>query len=122
MKRKHLFICESDVYENMRVHVLWIGTSRREQRTRDVIVQCAARDKDIYFSQWDCQACEFLRHLSEQIYTNLAPRQAFEKFNENNVIQSSLLDVADIVASLPTTTHVKNPKSLKNEIKFFQRR
>lgn len=122
MKKKHVFICESDVYENMRVHVLWIGKSRREQRTRDAIVQCASRDKDIYFSQWDCQACEFLRRLSEQIYDNMAPHQAFQKFNENNVIQSSLHDVEDIVKYLPTNTHVKNPKSLRNEIKFFQRR
>lgn len=122
MKRKHLFICESDFYENMRVHVLWIGTSRREQRTRDAIVQCASRNKGIYFSQWDCQACEFLRRLSEQIYDNLEPRLAFLKFNDNNVIQSSLHDVEDIVKSIPTNTQVKNPKSLSNEIKFFQRR
>lgn len=122
MKQKHVFICESDVYENMRVHVLWIGKSKREQKTRDAIIQCAARDKDIYFSPWNCQACEFIRRLSEQIYACLAPRQAFEKFNENNVIHSSLHDVEDIVKSLPTNTTVKNPKSLKNEIKFFQRR
>ena len=122
MKQKHVFICESDVYQNMRVHVLWIGKSRREQRTRDAIVRCASRDKDIYFSQWDCQACEFLRRLSEQIYDNMSPRQAFQKFNENNVIQSSLHDIENIVKSLPTNTHVTNPKSLNNEIKFFQRR
>ena len=121
MKRKHVFICESDVYENIRVHVLWIGNTQREQRKRDAILRAASLDKDVYFSKWDCETCEFLRHLSEQIYTNLAPRQAFEKFNENNVIQSSLHDVADIVKSLPTNTHVKNPKYLTNEIKLFER-
>lgn len=122
MKLKHVFICESDVYENMRVHVFFIGQSQREQRKRDAILRAASLDKDIYFAAWDCQACEFLRRLSEQIYACLAPRQAFEKFNENNVIQSSLQDVEDIVKSIPTNTQVTNPKSLSNEIKFFQRR
>ena len=122
MKLKHVFICESDVYENMRVYVFFIGQSQREQRKRDAILRAASLDKDIYFAAWDCQACEFLRRLSEQIYACLAPRQAFEKFNENNVIQSSLQDVEDIVKSIPTNTQVTNPKSLNNEIKFFQRR
>lgn len=122
MKVKHVFICESDVYENMRVHVLWIGKSQREQRERDALIRVASVDKDVYFARYDCAACEFLRRLSEQIYPCLAPRQAFEKFYENNVIQSSLQDVEDIVKSIPTNTQVKNPKSLSNEIKFFQRR
>ena len=121
MKQKHVFICESDVYENMGVHVLWIGKSQREQRERDALIRIASVDKDVYFARYDCATCEFLRRLSEQIYVNLAPRQAFEKFNENNVIQSSLHDVEDIVKSLPTNTHVKNPKYLTNEIKFFKR-
>ena len=121
MKQKHVFICESDVYENMRVHVLWIGKSQREQRERDALIRVASVDKDVYFAQYDCAACEFLRRLSEQIYPCLAPRQAFEKFYENNVIQSSLHDVEDIVKSFPTNTHVKNPKYLTNEIKFFKR-
>lgn len=122
MKQKHVFICESDVYENMRVHVFFIGQSKREQRKRDAILRAASLDKDIYFAAWDCQACEFVRRLSEQIYSSLAPRQAFEKFNENNVIHSSLHDVEDIVKSLPTTTHVTNPKYLNHEIKFWKER
>lgn len=122
MKQKHLFICESDVYENMRVHVFFIGQSHREQQKRDRLIRAASLDKDIYFAAWDCQACEFLRRLSEQIYDNMSPRQAFQKFNENNVIHSSLQDVEDIVKSFPTITQVTNPKSLSNEIKFFQRR
>ena len=121
MKRKHLFICESDVYENMRIHVLWIGNTQREQRRRDAILRAASLDKDIFFTEWDCQACEFLRRLSEQIYTSMAPRQAFEKFNENNVIHSSLHDVEDIVKSLPTNIHVITPKYLHNEDEFFKR-
>lgn len=121
MKQKHVFICESDVYENMRVHVLWIGNTQREQKRRDAILRAASLDKDVYFAAWDCEVCEFLRHLSEQVYPNLSPRQAFEKFNENNVIRSSLHDVEDIVKSLPTNTHVITPKYLNNEIKHFQR-
>ena len=121
MKEKHVFICESDVYENMRVHVLWIGKSQREQRERDALIRVASVDKDVYFARYDCAACEFLRRLSEQIYVNLAPRQAFEKFYENNVIQSSLKDVLNILKSFPTNTHVKNPKYLTHEIKLFKR-
>lgn len=121
MTKKHVFICESDVYENMRVHIIWIGRGKHDQRARDAILRAASLDKDVYFAVWDCEVCDFLRHLSEQIYQNLSPRQAFEKFNENNVIQSSLHDVEDIVKSLPTNTHVKNPKYLTNEIKFFKR-
>lgn len=121
MKQKHVFICESDVYENMRVHVLWIGNTQREQKRRDAILRAASLDKDVYFAAWDCKVCEFLRHLSEQVYPNLSPRQAFEKFNENNLKQSTLYDVLQIVKSLPTTTHVTNPKYLNNEIKHFQR-
>lgn len=122
MKQKHVFICESDIYENMRVHVFFIGQSSREQRKRDAILRAASLDKDIYFSTWDCQACEFLRRLSEQIYTCLGPRQAFAKFCENNVIHSSLRDVEDIMKSLPTNTHVINPKLLTHEIKFWNER
>lgn len=122
MKQKHVFICESDVYENMRVHVFFIGQSQRELRKRDAILRAASLDKDIYFTAWDCEACEFIRRLSEQIYSSMAPRQAFEKFNENNVIRSSLRDVEDIVKSLPTNTHVTNPEYLNHEIKFWKER
>lgn len=121
MTKKHVFICESDVYENMRVHIIWIGRTKRDQKRRDAILRAASLDKDVYFAAWNCEVCEFLRHLSEQVYPNLSPRQAFEKFNENNVKQSSLLDVADIVKSLPTNTHVKTPKLSSHEISFFNR-
>ena len=121
MKQKHVFICESDVYENMRIHVIWIGNTQREKRKRDAILRAASLDKDIYFTLWDCQSCEFFRRLAEQIYPELSPRHALEKLSANNVIQSSLDDVIKIIKSLPTTTHVKNPKYLTNEIKFFKR-
>lgn len=121
MKQKHVFICESDVYENMRVHVLWIGRTKSDQKIHDAILRAASLDKDVYFAVWNCEVCEFLRHLSEQVYPNLSPRQAFEKFNENNLTQSTLCDVLQIVKSLPTNTHVITPKYLNNEIKHFQR-
>ena len=121
MTKKHVFICESDVYENMRIHVIWIGRGKHDQKARDAIIRAASLDKDIYFAVWSCEVCDFLRRLSEQIYQNLSPRQAFEKFYENNVIQSSLKDVLNILKSFPTNAHVKNPKYLTNEIKLFKR-
>lgn len=111
MKSKHVFIQESDVHPTLRVHILWVGTSEREQRQRDRIVMAKATDKDIFFAQWSCEVCDFIDRLAEQIYDTMSPRDAWAKFHERNVVKSSLSEVLQIIQSTSNPSNVKNLKS-----------
>ena len=90
MKSKFILINETEVYSEMRVHVVRIGVSDRDRRKQDAITLAAARNQEIYFKKYDCDVCGFLRRLAEQVYDNLSPRDAFFRFNERNVREISL--------------------------------
>lgn len=90
MESKFILINEPEVYSEMRVHVVRIGISDRDRRKQDAITLAASRNHDIYFKRYVCDVCEFLRRLAESVYENLSPRDAFFKFNENNVREISL--------------------------------
>lgn len=124
MKSKHILIIESDVYSEMRVHVVWVGISDRDQSRRDYIIKASAIDKDIYFKKYDCEVCDFLHRLAEQVYPSLSPRDAFLKFDERNIVSSSLSDVLKIIKNSSNPCNVKNLKSQTYEhrkYKPFQR-
>lgn len=122
MKCKHIFINECDVTDNMRVHVIWIGESRRDQEKRDRVTLAASKCRDIYFQRYSFEVCEFLGKLSMQLYPNMSPRQASEKFYECNVKNSSLDDVLKNINSISYPSNVTNPKLLNHEIKFWKER
>lgn len=90
MESLFFLIDEPGVYSVVPVHVVSIGISDRDRRKQDAISLAAARDHDIYFKKYDCDVCEFLHRLAEQVYENLSPRDAFFKFNERNVREISL--------------------------------
>lgn len=103
MKSKFILINGPEVYSEMRVHVVRIGISDRDRRKQDAITLAAARNHDIYFKKYDCDVCEFLRRLAEQVYDNLSPRDAFFKFNERNVREISLSQAVGLTS--PSLTY-----------------
>lgn len=111
MKSKFILINEPGVYSEMRVHVVRIGISDRERRKRDAISLAAAKNHDIYFKKYDCDVCEFLRRLAEQVYDNLSPRDAFFKFNERNVREISLSQAVGLTSPSLTLPRINlSPK------------
>lgn len=119
MKSKHVFIIESSVYHEMRVHILWVGCSDRDITRRDQIIRASSLDNDIYFRKYDCDVCDFLHRLAESLYANMAPRDAYSKFVARNVVNSSLSDVVEIIRNSSNPCNVKN---LKQQLYEFQKR
>lgn len=108
MKSKHVFINESEVHREMRVYYVPIGISEREKTQTSRVLITAAQCPDIYFRRYDCEVCNFLQLLAEQVYNNMSPHDAWAKFHERNVRSSSL---TEIIKSLPILSR-QNPKSV----------
>lgn len=102
MKSKYLFINDDEVHENMIVHFVMVGTSEREQRKASRVQMCAAENKDVFWSKWDCQVCDFFNHLAEQVYPLMAPRDAWHKFTLRNVRHTSLSEVLNSLQGVCT--------------------
>lgn len=95
MKSKYLFINDDEVHENMIVHIVMVGISEREQKKSSRIQLCAAKNKDVFWSKWDCDVCDFFSRLAEQVYPLMAPRDAWHKFTLRNVRHTSLSEVLE---------------------------
>ena len=95
MKSKYLFINEDEVHESMIVHFVMVGTSEREQKKASRVQMCAAENKDVFWSKWDCEICDFFSRLAEQVYPLMAPRDAWHKFTLRNVRHTSLSEVLE---------------------------
>lgn len=93
MKSKYVFINEDEVHESMIVHFVMVGTSEREQKKASRVQMCAAENKDVFWSKWDCNICDFFCRLAEQVYPLMAPRDAWHKFTLRNVRHTSLSEV-----------------------------
>lgn len=107
MKSKHVFINESEVHREMRVYYVPVGISKREQSQIMRVLVASAHCPDIYFKRYDCEVCNFLQLLAEQVYDNMSPRDAWAKFHERNVRSANL---SEIIKSLPILSRI-NPKS-----------
>lgn len=95
MKSKYVFINEDEVHESMIVHFVMVGTSEREQRKASRVQMYAAENKDVYWTKWDCNICEFFSRLAEQVYPLMSPRDAMQKFTLRNTRSTSLNDVVN---------------------------
>ena len=95
MKSKYLFINDDEVHENMIVSLVMVGTSKREQRKASRVQMCAAENKDVFWSKWDCNICEFFSRLAEQVYPLMSPRDAMQKFTLRNTRSTSLNDIVN---------------------------
>ena len=95
MKSKYVFINEDEVHESMIVHFVMVGTSEREQKKASRVQLCATRNKDVFWSKWDCDVCDFFSRLAEQVYPLMAPRDAWHKFTLRNVRHTSLSEVLE---------------------------
>lgn len=95
MKSKYVFINEDEVHESMIVHFVMVGTSEREQRKASHVQMCAAENKDVFWSKWDCNICDFFSRLAEQVYPLMSPRDAMQKFTLRNTRSTSLNDVVN---------------------------
>lgn len=99
MKSKYLFIADSDVSESLRVHYVMVGITKRDQLKSERIKSYAETDTNVYFHKWDCQQCEFVERLAEQVYPNMSPRDAWHKFNLRNTRNSTLSELEAIITS-----------------------
>lgn len=95
MKSKYVFINEDEVHESMIVHFVMVGTSEREQKKASRVQLCAAENKDVFWSKWDCNICDFFSRLAEQVYPLMSPRDAMQKFTLRNTRSTSLNDVVN---------------------------
>ena len=95
MKSKYLFINEDEVHESMIVHFVMVGTSEREQKKASRVQMCAAENKNVFWSKWNCEICDFFSRLAEQVYPLMAPRDAWHKFTLRNVRHTSLSEVLE---------------------------
>lgn len=95
MKSKYLFINDDEVHESMVVHIVMVGTSEREQKKASRVQLCAAENKDVFWSKWDCNICEFFSRLAEQVYPLMSPRDAMQKFTLRNTKSTSLNDIVN---------------------------
>ena len=95
MKSKYVFINEDEVHESMIVHFVMVGTSEREQKKASRVQLCAAENKNVFWSKWDCDICEFFSRLAEQVYPLMSPRDAMQKFTLRNTRSTSLNDVVN---------------------------
>lgn len=95
MKSKYLFINDDEVHENMIVHFVMVGTSEREQKKASRVQMCAAENKDVFWSKWDCNICDFFSRLAEQVYPLMSPRDAMQKLTLRNTRSTSLNDVVN---------------------------
>lgn len=95
MKSKYLFINDDEVHENIIVHFVMVGTSEREQKKASRVQMCAAENKNVFWSKWNCEICDFFSRLAEQVYPLMAPRDAWHKFTLRNVRHTSLSEVLE---------------------------
>lgn len=95
MKSKYVFINEDEVHESMIVHFVIVGTSEREQKKASRVQMCAAKNKNVFWSKWDCNICDFFSRLAEQVYPLMSPRDAMQKFTLRNTRSTSLNDVVN---------------------------
>lgn len=107
MKSKHIFIYDDCITEDLVIHVVYVGISRREQRAASRVQQLAAKTKHAFWSIYNDSVITFLERLAMQIYPSLSPSAARAKFNLCNIRVSTPQECAALMSSLSIQSNVK---------------
>lgn len=107
MKSKHIFIYDDCITEDLVIHVVWVGISRREQRAASRVQELAAKTKHAFWSIYNDSVITFLERLAMQIYPSLSPSAARAKFNLCNIRVSTPQECAALMSSLSIQSNVK---------------